>query len=159
MSAWGELLIAIVMAVGITGIIVPWLPGLVLVWLSGLVWAWLDGGGSTRWTVFAVMTMFFAVGSWASFILPASQTRNAPPKTLTVASLLGIAGFFLIPVIGGPIGFAAGVYLMNIVGGATTPQAYRMTVATVKAFGWVVAAQLACASAIAVTWIVGLLRT
>lgn len=159
MSPWGELLIAFLMAVGIVGIIVPVLPGLVLVWLSGLGWAWLDGGGSTRWSVFAAMTVFFAAGAWASFILPAAQTRHAPPKTLTVAALLGVAGFFLVPVVGGPIGFAIGVWIMNIVGGATSLEAYRMTVATVRAFGWVVAAQLGCAVAITISWIVGLMLT
>lgn len=159
MNAWSELLIALIIAVGTVGIFIPAMPGLSLVWGAGLAWAWLDGGGSTRWGIFTVITVFFALGEWASFILPASQTRNAPPKTLTVASLLGIAGFFLLPVVGGPIGFAAGVFLMNIVGGATTPAAYRMTVNTVRAFGWVVVAETAAAIAMATTWIVGLLLT
>lgn len=159
MNAWGELLVAVVMAVGMVGIFVPGLPGLSLIWAGGLAWAWLDGGGGTRWWVFTVITAFFALGQWASFILPASQTRNAPPRTLTVAALLGLAGFFLVPVVGGPIGFAAGVFLMNIVGGATTAAAYRMTVSTVRAFGWAVAAQTAAACAMAATWVVGLLLT
>lgn len=159
MSAWGELLVAVVMAVGMVGLFVPAMPGLSLVWAGGLAWAWLDGGGGTRWAVFAAITVFFALGEWASFILPASQTRNAPPRTLTVAALLGIAGFFLIPVIGGPIGFAAGVFLMNIIGGSTTAQAYRMTVNAMRAFGWVIVAECAAAVAMTVTWIVGLLLT
>ena len=159
MSAWGELLIALVMAIGMAGIFVPGMPGLPLIWASTLVWTWLDGGGSTRWGVFAVACAFFALGQWASFILPASQTRNAPPKTLTVACLLGIAGFFLIPIIGGPIGFAAGVFMMNIVGGATTAQAYRMTVSTLRAFGWVIVAEASAAVAIGVCWIAGLMLT
>ena len=58
MNAWGELLVAVVMAVGMIGLFVPAMPGLWLVWGAGLAWAWLDGGGGTRWAALAAMTVF-----------------------------------------------------------------------------------------------------
>ena len=47
MPALGELLVAVVMVVGIAGVVVPVLPGLFLVWAAGIVWgswtAWSNG--------------------------------------------------------------------------------------------------------------------
>ena len=57
-----EILIAVVIAVGIAGIIVPVLPGTVLVLGAVLVWA-LDVGTATAWAVFAVSAMFLVVGA------------------------------------------------------------------------------------------------
>ena len=50
-----EILVAVAIAVGIAGIIVPVLPGTMLVLGAILVWA-LEIGTTTAWVVFAVAT-------------------------------------------------------------------------------------------------------
>ena len=57
MSDSEQLLVGIVMVAGIVGILLPVLPGLLLVWAAGLWWTIADGGGATRWTVLAVLTL------------------------------------------------------------------------------------------------------
>ena len=48
-----EVLVALAIAVGLVGILVPILPGSILVLAAILVWAW-DVGGTTAWVVFGV---------------------------------------------------------------------------------------------------------
>ena len=54
-----EVLVALAIAVGLVGILVPILPGSVLILGGVLVWA-LDVRGTTAWAVFAVVTTIVA---------------------------------------------------------------------------------------------------
>ena len=102
MPALGELLVAVVMVVGIAGVVVPVLPGLFLVWAAGIVWVWLDGGGAARIVVGVLLTGLLVVGTVAKYVLPARSATGAgaPRTTLLIGAVGGIAGFFLIPVVG-----------------------------------------------------------
>lgn len=160
MSAFAEFLLWLAMAVGIVGAIVPVLPGIWLTWLAGFAWASFDGGGHTRWTLFAVMTAFFAIAVYASFALPASQvTGRQTKRTLSVAAVLGVIGFFVIPIIGLPLGFGAGVFGMSVAGGASVSEAAAATIATLRAFGASVVVQVGCGMGIAAMFLVGLILT
>ena len=48
-----EVLVALAIAIGLVGVIVPVLPGSLLVLAAILVWAW-DLGSATAWTVFGI---------------------------------------------------------------------------------------------------------
>ena len=161
MSAGSELLIAILMAIGIMGTLIPFIPGLGLVWFAGALWAYFDGGDGTRMWLLAVMTLFAVIGFALQFILPdKAATSDSPPKyTIFIGALAGIVGFFLIPVIGAPIGFLAGVYANYFLNTGNSAQAWSSTIKTAVAFGWAVIAQFVCSFLIAITWIVGLIIT
>ncbi|RYJ01274.1 MAG: DUF456 family protein, partial [Actinomycetales bacterium] len=62
-----EVLVAVVIAVGLIGILVPILPGSVLVVGAVLAWA-IATGGTTAWVVFAVATTFVAVGAMVKYL-------------------------------------------------------------------------------------------
>lgn len=157
MSSFGEFLIWLVMAIGIVGAAIPVLPGLWLTWLAGFAWASFDGGGTTRWTLFALMTVFFAVGTYASVALPAAQVAGR--RTLSVAAVCGIVGFLVVPVIGLPLGFALGTFVMSVAGGASVPSAVQTTIASVRALGTSVIVQVWCGIGIASMFLLGLLLT
>ena len=57
-----EILVAVLIAVGVAGIIIPVLPGTVLVLAAILVWA-LEVGTSVAWLVFAFATTFLVLGT------------------------------------------------------------------------------------------------
>lgn len=110
-----EVLVAIAVAVGIVGVIVPVLPGSLLVLGAILVWA-LEVGTATGWAVFAVATAFIAAGAVVKYVVPGRrlQLAGVPTSTLVVGGVLGVIGFFVIPVIGLVIGFVLGVYLSEL---------------------------------------------
>jgi uncharacterized protein YqgC (DUF456 family) len=154
-----EILVALAIAVGIVGIIVPVLPGTLLVMGAILVWA-LQIGTSTGWVVFALATVLLAGGTVVKYLVPGRQLKasGVPNRTLLVGALLAFVGFFVIPVIGMFIGFPLGVYVAERarVGGA---QAWPSTVSALKAVGVSILIELLAAGLAAITWVVGVAVT
>ena len=59
----GSALVALVMAVGLLGVLVPLLPGTALILVAGLAWAVLvQETGTGRWVVVLVMTALLVAG-------------------------------------------------------------------------------------------------
>jgi len=154
-----ELIVAVAIAVGIAGIIVPVLPGTILVLAAILVWA-LEVGTTTGWAVFAVCTLLLVVGSVVKYLVPGRRLKTAgvPNRTLLVGALLGFIGFFVIPVIGMFIGFVLGVYVAERarVGGAL---AWPSTKGALRAVGASILIELAAALLAAVAWVAGVVAT
>ena len=154
-----EVLVALAIAVGIAGIIVPVLPGTLLVLGAILVWS-VQVGTSTGWAVFAVATLLLVGGTVVKYLVPGRRLKasGVPNRTLLVGALLAFVGFFVIPVIGMFIGFVLGVYLAvrARVGGG---QAWPSTVAALKAVGVSIVIELVAAFLAGVTWVVGVMAT
>ncbi len=154
-----EVLVALAIAVGIAGVIVPVLPGTLLVMGAILVWA-IQVGTTTAWVVFAVATVLLAGGTVVKYLVPGRRLKasGVPNRTLLVGALLAFIGFFVVPVVGMFIGFVLGVYLAERarVGGA---QAWPSTVGALKAVGVSILIELVAAFLAAVTWVVGVVAT
>jgi uncharacterized protein len=110
-----ELLVALAIAVGLVGILVPVLPGTVLVLAALLVWSW-STGGPTSWAVFALAAAILAVGTVVKYLVPGRRLKEAgvPASTQWIGAALGVVGFFVIPVVGLFLGFVLGVYLAEV---------------------------------------------
>lgn len=154
-----ELLVAVVIAVGIAGIIVPVMPGTILVLGAILVWA-LEIGTSTAWVVFALCATLLVGGSVVKYLVPGRRLKasGVPTRTLVVGAILAFVGFFVIPVVGMFIGFVLGIYAAERarVGSA---QAWPSTVGALKAVGISILIELVAAFLAAVTWVVGVVVT
>lgn len=154
-----EILIAVLIAVGIAGIIVPVLPGTVLVLGAILVWA-LEIGTSTAWVVFAVATILLAAGTVVKYLVPGRRLKasGVPNRTLLVGGVLAFVGFFVVPVVGLFLGFVLGIYLAERarVGAA---RAWPSTTAALKAVLVSILIELVAAALAAATWVVGVVVT
>jgi len=154
-----EVLVAVMVAVGLAGILVPVLPGSILVLAGVLVWA-LDVGGSVAWVVFAVVTVLLVVGGVVKYAVPGKRLKTAgiPASTQWAGAGLAIVGFFVIPVVGIFLGFVLGIYLAEHrrVGAA---QAWPSTRQALKAVGLSILIELAAGVLAAGTWVVGVLLT
>lgn len=154
-----EIAVAVAIAVGLAGIILPVLPGSLLVVGAVLVWA-LDTGGSTAWVVFAVATTFVAVGTVVKYAVPGRRLREqgVPSTTLMVGGLLGFVGFFVVPVVGLFLGFVLGVYVAEHrrVGSAA---AWPSTKHALRAVGVSILIELVAGMLAAATWVAGVLIT
>ncbi|NPD06353.1 DUF456 domain-containing protein [Nocardioides sp. zg-1308] len=154
-----ELVVAVAIAVGIAGIIVPVLPGTLLVLGAVLVWA-LEIGGSTAWAVFAACALLLVGGSVVKYLVPGRRLKasGVPNRTLVAGGVLAFVGFFVIPLVGMFIGFVLGVYAAERarVGGA---QAWPSTMAALRAVGVSILIELVAAFLAAVVWVVGVTAT
>ncbi len=150
---------AVMVAVGLVGILVPVLPGSVLVVAGVGVWAWATGG-ATAWTVLAVAVALVVAGAVVKYVVPGRrlQTAGIPGSTQLAGAVLGLVGFFVIPVVGLFLGFVLGVYLAELrrVGRG---EAWASTVHSLKAVGLSIAIELLAAVAATLVWVVGVIAT
>lgn len=153
-----EVLVALAVAVGLAGILVPVLPGSVLVLAAFLVWA-LDVGTTTGWVVFGVAAALLVAGGVVKYLVPNRRLRSAgvPASTQWAGAAVGIVGFFVVPVVGLFLGFVLGVYAAETrrVGRAAWPS----TKAALKAVGVSILIELAAAVAATFVWIGGVVAT
>ncbi len=152
-----EFLVAVAIAVGIVGIVVPVLPGSLLVLGAILFWA-VEAGTATGWTVFAVATSLLVAGAVVKYAVPGRrlQAVGVPNRTLWVGAALGVVGFFVIPVVGLFVGFVAGVYAsehQRLGAGRAWPS----TVHALKAVGLSMLIEIVAAVLAALVWLVGAL--
>lgn len=154
-----EVLVALLVAVGLAGILVPVLPGSVLILGGVLIWA-VDVGGSAAWIVFGVVTVLLALGTVVKYAVPGKRLKTAgiPASTQWAGAGLAIVGFFVVPVVGIFLGFVLGIYLaeQRRVGSA---QAWPSTKHALKAVGLSILIELVAGVLAAGTWFVGVLVT
>ena len=150
-----ELLLGVAVVVGVLGVVVPVLPGTLLILAAILVWA-VTVGSAEAWVYFSVAAVLLVAGAIVKYAVPGRNLKAAgvPNRTLLLGGLLGLAGFFVIPVVGLFLGFVLGVYLAELqrVGRA---QAGPSTRHALKAAGLSVLIELAAAVLAAATYFAG----
>lgn len=151
-------LVGFAIAVGLIGVLVPVLPGALLVIGAILVWA-IAEGGTTAWAVFAVALVFVATSQVVKYVVPARRLREGgvPNRSLLVGGLVGIVGFFVIPVVGLFLGFPLGVYAAERQRLGSHEVAWLSTRRAVGAVGLSILIEQAGALAAAGTWLAAVL--
>jgi len=154
-----EVLVAVTIAVGLVGVVVPLLPGALLAWLAIVVWG-VAVGTATGWAVVAVASGLIAAGQIVKYTIPGRRlrTEGVPNRSLVVGGLAAIVGFFLVPVVGVFIGFVLGVYASELqrVGAR---RAWPSTKAALRAVGVSMLLELTCTLLAAAVWIAGVAIT
>jgi uncharacterized protein len=159
-STGGEVLVGLAILVGLVGVVVPVLPGALLVWAAVLVWA-LVTQTTLGWVVLAVATVSVAVVQVVKYLVPERRLRQAgvPRRTVVVGGLLGLAGFFLIPVVGLVVGFVVGVYAAERHRMGEHDAAWRATWLAVRVAGLSVVIELGGTLVAALGWLAGAAAT
>jgi uncharacterized protein YqgC (DUF456 family) len=147
----------IAIVVGIFGTVIPFLPGLTLSWLGVLVWAIFGGAGTGRWVVLGIATILAAAGIAMKYLVPGRRLHRAgvPTWSLLAGGLLGIVGFFVVPVVGLFLGFVLGVFLAELARLKTPKLAWPSTWSAMKAVGLSMLIEIGAALFILVVWVVG----
>lgn len=150
-------LAGLLIALGLLGVVLPVLPGLLLVVAGVAVWA-VPRNDVVGWTVLAAALGVALLGTVAKYLLPGRALRSAgvPGRSLLAGAVLGIVGFFVVPVLGLFLGFVAGVYLAELARLGDHARAWPSTRHAVRAAGWSVLIELAAGLLATVVWIVGL---
>lgn len=152
-----DLVAALMVVVGLVGIVVPVLPGSVLILVAVLLWA-VDDGSTGAWLVLAVATTLLAAGAVVKYVVPGRRLRagGVPTRSLAVGGGLGIVGFFVVPVVGLVLGFVLGVYLMELQR-LGHDRAWASTRTALSAVGLAMLVELAAGLLAAGTWVAGVL--
>src|SRR5690242_1881235 len=146
-----ELLLGLVIAVGVVGVLLPVLPGTALVATAVLVWA-IQGGTTGFWVFGAAALGLLALGTVVKYAVPGRRLKQSgiPARTQLIGALVGVIGFFLVPVLG--------IYLAERARlGATA--AWPSTKQAMRAVGLSILIELAAAVLAAFAWLVGVVVT
>lgn len=103
-------IIGAVMFVGLAGTVLPFVPGVVLIWGAALVYGLVASFGGVGVAAMVVITVLAVIGAVAGFLIPYRRgVAGLDPATRALAAVLGVIGFFVVPVVGFPLGVALGV--------------------------------------------------
>ena len=157
MSTGGIVLVALAIAVGLVGIVVPLLPGTLLVFGAIAVWAVLEHS-VISWVTLGVAAAVLAVSTLIKYLWPVRRMRAADVSTwsLVAGAVLGIVGFFVVPVVGLLLGFVLGVYLAELARLRGTGKAWPSTRRALAAVGWSIVIELLTGLLAASLWIAAL---
>jgi uncharacterized protein YqgC (DUF456 family) len=146
--------VAVAMAVGIVGTVVPLLPGLLLVWAAGLAYGLGEGFGTVGAVAFGLITLLAVAGALAGWVVPqrAAGKAGAARLSMAVAAVAAIVGFFVIPIVGLPVGGLAGLYAAELQRTEDASTAWRTTRATLVGFGLATLVQFLAGVAMAIVW-------
>ena len=160
MNALGELVVGLVILVGLFGVVIQVLPGGLLVLGAIGVWAALTGTG-WAWGAFAFAVAATVVAGVAKYVLAGRSLRSAgvPSSSLVWGGVLGVVGFFVVPVVGLLLGFVLGVYLAELYRLRVQRSAWTATVAALRATGITILVELGGALVAAGAWLLVVLFT
>ena len=160
MSTGGLILVAVAIAIGLVGVLVPLLPGTLLVYAAIAVWAFAEQN-TVAWVVLGVVTAVLGASLLIKYLWPVKRMRAADvsPTTLAAGAVAGVIGFFVIPVLGLLIGFVLGVYLAELAHRRDQRRAWASTVHAVKGAALSVGVELAGGLLATAAWVVGVVLT
>lgn len=150
---------AVVLIVALIGVVIPLLPGTLLTLGTLIVWAIVVGTGEA-WTYALIGTAVLAIGLVGKYALAGRhlKTQGVPNTSLMIGGLVGIVGFFVVPVVGLIIGFVGGVYVAELAR-TDARTAWPATIAALKAVGLSILVELAAALVATSIWFAGALST
>jgi uncharacterized protein YqgC (DUF456 family) len=147
-------LVGLAIAVGLVGVVVPVLPGAFLVLGAITVWAFTETN-ATGWAVLTVAVVVIGCSQVVKYVVPGRRLRQAgiPNASLVVGGLVGIVGFFVIPVVGLFLGFPLGVYAAELQRLGSHALAWPSTRHALAAVGLSILIELAGALLAAGAWL------
>lgn len=156
MEPVGLIIVGVVILAGI--LLSVFLPGPLLCVGAVLVWAVMTGG-TLAWSVLAASVVVWGMGAIARWLLPGQRlARSGVPKsTLFAGVVLGVVGFFVVPVVGLFLGFVLGVYLAEFQRVGGHGRAWPSTVEALKAVGLSVLIETGTAVVIGALWLAAVL--
>lgn len=154
MDSAGLVLVGLGVIVGLVGIVVPILPGLLLIWGSVTVWALVERS-DTAWVVLAIATVVAITSQVVKYVVPGRRLRDAgvPTRGILAGAVLGLVGFFVIPVVGLFLGFVAGIYAVEHLRLRNHQSAWRSTVHALKAVGLAILIEMLAGLLIGSAWL------
>jgi hypothetical protein len=155
MSHLGVAIVALAIAVGIAGVVVPVLPGALLVWAAIAAWA-LAVASPTAFATLAAATVLIGGSQVMKLLVPGRRLVNAgvPRRSILAGMALAAVGFFVIPVVGAFVGFPLGVYLAERRRLGRHTSARDSTQAALRAIGLSILIELGATTLAAGVWLV-----
>ena len=149
-------LFGLVMGVGLIGTVFPTIPGLVLIWATALVYGFFEGFGVIGWIAMVTITLLLGAGLTAKVMVPKRRAAagGAPTSTLVFGAIVGLVGFFTVPIVGLPLGGITGVLVAEYRRTRGWGAAWRSTKGVIVGFGIGALLEMGAGMAMILCWLV-----
>lgn len=146
-----------IIIVGIIGTVVPVLPGSLLVAAGILVYA-LIVQQPAAWIALIVSVVILTIGTVAQYLVPARVVSGDVDRLpLIIGGVAGLVGFFVIPIVGLPVGLVLGVLGTELVRTRRLAPAWSATRHALKAAGLSLLIELAAVMLAGCVWLATIL--
>lgn len=151
----GIVLVALAIAIGLIGVVVPLVPGTLLVLAAIAVWAAVEHT-VVSWVTLGIVTAVLGGTLLVKYLWPMRRMRSADVGALSLfaGAVLGVVGFFVVPVLGLVLGFVLGVYLAELAKRRNQRVAWASTVHAIKGVALSVGVELAGGLVATVVWVI-----
>lgn len=148
------LICGVALLVGLVGTVVPVLPGGALIVGAIGLWAFVVQT-ALGWAAFAAALVLVVAGALLKYltagrIITASQV---PRRSLVAGGLLGLVGFFVVPVIGLVLGLVLGLFAAEAHRHGDARAAWASSVVALKGVGLGILVEMAAALLAVVAWL------
>ncbi|MFF3790706.1 DUF456 domain-containing protein [Streptomyces sp. NPDC001981] len=160
MGVWQLIAVGLVILLGLVGVLVPGVPGQAIVWAAVLWWA-LTERTPVAWGLLIGATALLLLNQALKPLLRPRRPREsgAPRKTLMLGGIAGIVGFFVLPVVGGIVGYVGAIYgaeRLRLGSGGAARASLR---SVMRATGYSVLVELFASLLVTGTWLVAVIRS
>ena len=148
----------LVILLGVLGSAVQVVPGPLIVAAGVLVWALVERS-ALGWVTLVVVVVLLGAGAVAKYVLAERVLTRAsiPRRSITLALLAGVVGFFVVPVLGLFLFFVGGLYLAELARLGSAAAAWPSTRTALGAVGLVVLVELTSSLLAAGAWLLAVL--
>lgn len=148
------LICGLALLVGLVGTVVPVLPGGALIVGAVGVWA-LVVQTALGWVAFAAALVLVVAGAVLKYLTAGRiiASSQVPRSSLVAGGLLGIVGFFVVPVVGLVLGLVLGLYLAEARRHHDARAAWASSVVAMKGVGLGILVELAASLLAVLAWL------
>lgn len=153
-----NVLVGIAMVVGLIGAVVQVVPSGIVLAVALLVWG-IAEGGTLVWAIVVTGLLVLAASTALKYAIPGKRLvkSGTPNSTLLLALAVGVVGWFVVPVLGLPLGALGAVYLLERHRLGAHAEAWSATLDVLKSLGLSILIEVVAALVVASLWILGLL--
>lgn len=114
-SSWFVPVLAVIMAIGLFGLLTYIIPGLTIIWVAILAYGIVKGFTLYSGILFGFITLLMVGGNLIDNFMMGAQAKKSGASWLSlgVALAAGIAGTILLPPFGGIIGACLGILIVE----------------------------------------------
>lgn len=154
-SSWFIPVLAVVMGIGLFGLLFYIIPGLTIIWLAILAYGIVTGFSLGSGILFAVITVLMLGGNLIDNLFMGKEARKtgASWASIIVALVAGIAGTFILPPFGGLLFAAAAILIVEWIKKKDIKEGLKSTGSILKGCGFAVVARFGIGIMMILMWV------
>ncbi len=158
-SSWFIPVLAVIMGIGLLGLMLYIIPGLTIIWLAILAYGVVTGFSLSTGILFAVITVLMVGGSLIDNLFMGAEAKKTGASwvSVVVAVVAGIAGTFILPPFGGLLFAAVSILIVEWIRKRDLKEGVKSAGGILKGCGFAVITRLGIGVLMIGLWVVWVL--